>query len=88
MRKQSGGLFSRRTRKHGGPKRRARHCPRLNGGQGARRKIHIGIDEQTLEFRAAEFTTSDVGEAPFVGELIHWINSLSALSYGFPWLPR
>jgi len=27
------------------------------------RKIHIGIDEQTLEIRAAEFTTSDVGDA-------------------------
>ena len=26
------------------------------------RKIHIGIDEQTLEIRAAEFTTSDVGD--------------------------
>ena len=37
------------ARKHGGTKRRVW------------RKIHIGIDEQTLEIRAAEFTTSDVG---------------------------
>jgi hypothetical protein len=50
-------LFFRRTRKHGGTKRRARHCARTNGGQGSRRKIHIGIDEQTLEIRAAAFTT-------------------------------
>ena len=50
IRKQSGGLFSRRTRKHGGSKRRVW------------RKIHIGTDEQTLEIRAAELTTSDVGD--------------------------
>ena len=50
VRKQSGGLFSRRTRKHGGAKRRVW------------RKIHIGIDEKTLEIRAAELTTSDVGD--------------------------
>lgn len=37
---------------------------------GSRRKIHIGIDEQTLEIRAAEFTTSDVGDAPFVGQTV------------------
>jgi Transposase DDE domain len=38
------------ARKHGGSKRRVW------------RKIHIGIDEQTLEIRAAEFTISDVGD--------------------------
>jgi hypothetical protein len=38
------------ARKHGGTKRRVW------------RKIHIGIDEQTLEIRAAEFTTSDIGD--------------------------
>ena len=69
MRKQSGGLFSRRTRKHGGTKRRVW------------RKIHIGIDEQTLEIRAAEFTTSDVGDAPMLGRVskvveIHWRRNL------------
>ena len=46
------------ARKHGGAKRRVW------------RKIHIGIDEQTLEIRAAEFTTSDVGDAPFVGQTV------------------
>ena len=38
------------ARKHGGTKRRVW------------RKIHIGIDEKTLEIRAAELTTSDVGD--------------------------
>ena len=37
------------------------------------RKIHIGIDEQTLEIRAAEFTTSDVGDAPMLPELLDQI---------------
>ena len=37
------------------------------------RKIHIGIDEQTLEIRAAEFTTSDVGDAPMPPELLDHI---------------
>lgn len=41
------------ARKHGGTKRRVS------------RKIHIGIDEKTMEFRAAEFTTSD---APMLGQ--------------------
>ena len=34
------------------------------------RKIHIGIDEKTLETRAAAFTTSDVGDAPMLPELL------------------
>ncbi|MGA0543631.1 IS5 family transposase [Neotabrizicola sp. VNH66] len=46
------------ARKHGGAKRRVW------------RKIHIGIDEKTLEIRAAEFTTSDVGDAPILPELL------------------
>lgn len=37
------------ARKHGGSKRRVW------------RKIHVGIDEKSLEIRAAEFTTSDIG---------------------------
>ena len=49
------------ARKHGGTKRRVW------------RKIHIGIDEQTLEVRAAEFTTSDVGDAPMLPELLDQI---------------
>jgi hypothetical protein len=49
------------TRKHGGTKRRVW------------RKIHIGIDEKSLEIRAAEFTTSDVGDAPMLPELLDQI---------------
>ena len=48
-------------RKHGGTKRRVW------------RKIHIGIDEKTLEIRAAEFTTSDIGDAPMLPELLDQI---------------
>lgn len=40
------------SRKHGGPKRRVW------------RKIHLGIDEQTLEVRAVEITGSHIGDAP------------------------
>lgn len=40
------------ARKHGGAKRRVW------------RKIHLGIDEQTLEVRAIEVTKSDIGEPP------------------------
>ena len=40
------------ARKHGGSKRRIW------------RKIHIGIDAETLEVRAAEVTTSNIGDAP------------------------
>lgn len=49
------------ARKHGGAKRRVWH------------KIHIGIDEKSLEIRAAEFTTSDVGDAPMRPELVDQI---------------
>jgi len=33
----------------------------------------MGSDEQTLEIRAAEFTTSDVGDAPMLPELLDQI---------------
>lgn len=49
------------ARKHGGAKRRVW------------RKIHIGIDEKSLEIRAAEFTTSNVGDAPMLPELLDQI---------------
>ncbi len=49
------------ARKHGGQKRRVW------------RKIHIGIDEQTLEVRAVEVTSSDVGDAPMLPELLDQI---------------
>lgn len=50
------------ARKHGATKRRVW------------RKIHIGIDEKSLEIRAAEFTTSDVGDAPMLPELLDQIS--------------
>lgn len=49
------------ARKHGGPKRRLW------------RKIHIGIDEETLEVRAVEVTTTNVGDAPILPELLDQI---------------
>ena len=42
------------ARKHGGPKRRVW------------RKIHIGIDEETLEVRAVKITASHIGDAPIL----------------------
>jgi hypothetical protein len=45
------------VRKHGCPKRRVW------------RKIHIGIDEQTLEVRAGEITGSNTGDAPMLTHL-------------------
>lgn len=32
------------------------------------RKIHLFIDEKTMEIRAAEFTTSDIGYASMLGQ--------------------
>ena len=49
------------ARKHGGQKRRIW------------RKIHIGIDAETLEVRAVEVTTSNVGDAPMLPELLNQI---------------
>ena len=49
------------ARKHGGAKRRLW------------RKIHIGVDEQTLEIRALEITGSTVGDAPMLPELLSQI---------------
>jgi hypothetical protein len=49
------------ARKHGGTKRRVW------------RKIHIGIDEKTLEIRAAEFTTSEIRDTPMLPELLDQI---------------
>ncbi|APG46722.1 transposase, IS4 family [Phaeobacter porticola] len=50
------------ARKHGGAKRRIW------------RKIHMGIDEETLEIRAVEVTTSNIGDAPMLPELIDQIS--------------
>jgi hypothetical protein len=49
------------ARKHGGSKRRVW------------RKIHIGIDEVTLEVRAVEVTGSNIGDAPMLPELLNQI---------------
>ena len=59
--KQSGGLFARRRRKQ----RRAKRRVWL--------KVHLGIDEQTLEIRAFEVTISDVGDAPMLPKLLSQI---------------
>ena len=37
------------------------------------RKIHIGIDEETLEVRTVEVTSSNVGDAPMLPELLNQI---------------
>jgi hypothetical protein len=49
------------ARKHGGSRRRVW------------RKIHIGIDEETLEVRAVEVTSSNIGDAPMRPELLNQI---------------
>jgi transposase len=46
------------ARKHGGSKRRVW------------RKIHLGIDERTLEVRAVEVTGSHIGDAPVLPDLL------------------
>ena len=37
------------------------------------RKIHIGIDEETLEVRAVEVTGRNIGDAPVLPELLNQI---------------
>jgi hypothetical protein len=49
------------ARKHGGSKRRLW------------RKIHIGIDEETLEIRTIEVTSSSIGDAPMLPDLLSQI---------------
>jgi len=49
------------ARKHGGRKRRVW------------RKIHIGIEERTLEIRAVEITGSNTGDAPMLPHLLNQI---------------
>ena len=49
------------ARKHGGPRRRVW------------RKIHLGIDEETLEIRAVEITGSQIGDAPILPDLLDQI---------------
>jgi Transposase DDE domain len=47
------------ARKHGGTKRRVW------------RKIHIGIDEKTMQVQAAGFTISDIGDAPMLAHVFN-----------------
>ena len=49
------------ARKHGGTKRRVW------------RKIHLAIDEETLEVRAVEITGSHIGDAPVLPDLLNQI---------------
>ena len=49
------------ARKHGGPKKRLW------------RKLHLGMDEETLEIRAVGVTTSNVGDAPMLPDLLEQI---------------
>ena len=49
------------ARKHGGSKRRIW------------RKIHLGIDEETLEIRAVEVTGSHIGDAPILPDVLDQI---------------
>ncbi len=51
------------ARKHGGSKRRVW------------RKIHLGIDEETLEIRAVEVTSSNVGDTPMLPNLLAQISA-------------
>jgi hypothetical protein len=51
------------ARKYGGPKRRLW------------RKIHIGLDEQTLEIRTIEVTSSSIGDAPILPDRLNQIPS-------------
>ena len=55
------GESERRARKHGGAKRRLW------------RKIHTGVDEQTLEIRAIEGAFRGVGDAPVLPERLSQI---------------
>tara|TARA_R100001369_G_scaffold14113_1_gene28671 strand:+ start:666 stop:1067 length:402 start_codon:yes stop_codon:yes gene_type:complete len=52
---------STQARKHGSRKRRVW------------RKIHLGIDEQTLEVRAVEITGSHIGDAPMLPDFLSQI---------------
>ena len=55
------------ARKHGGAKRRVW------------RKVHLGIDDATLEVRAVEITGSHVGDAPVLPDLLGQISEGEAI---------
>ena len=67
------------ARKHGGSKRRIW------------RKIHIGINEETLEVRAVEITSSNVVDAPVLPDLLNQIPSnqnIGSVSLRHAQMPR
>jgi hypothetical protein len=57
------------------PLTHASMCCRAAGGPKRRlwRKIHIGVDEETLEIRAIEVTSSSIGDAPMLPDLLSQI---------------
>ena len=52
-------------------------CCRATGGSKRRiwRKIHLGIDEETLEVRAVDVTGSNISDAPVLPDLLNQIPS-------------
>jgi hypothetical protein len=46
---------------------------RKHGGSKRRLKIHIGIDQKTLKIRAIESTSSSIGDAPVLPDLLNQI---------------
>ncbi|WOI33826.1 IS5 family transposase [Tritonibacter scottomollicae] len=58
------------TRKH--PSHTCKHMLPGNGWLATQgwRKIHLGIDEETLEIRAVEVTSSNVGDVPMLPDLL------------------
>ncbi len=71
------------ARKHGSPKRRVW------------RKIHLGIDKETLEVRAVEITGNHIGDAPVLPDLLDQIPACEQISsvtadgaYDNPKMPR
>jgi hypothetical protein len=82
---------ARHARKHGGSKRGSPLSPGPMARQGSRRKIHIGVDEQTLEIRAVESSLanatgpkepvdgSHVGDAPMLPDLLGQIPADEAI---------
>lgn len=51
------------------------------------RKVHLGIDAQTLEIRAVEVTSNAVGDAPMLPELLAQIPPEEALPASAPMAP-
>lgn len=69
-------------RKHGSSMRCARHGLRASGGHDARHKIHIAVDEQTLEIGAVEATSIAIGDAPAFPGLLNQITPLDEMACG------